>query len=505
VELFEHLRREHEFGVGTVKGVARKFGVHRRMVRQALESALPPVRGYKPRAKPALAPVTGFIDAILAADLKAPRKQRHTAKRIHRRILSELPGHAVAESTIRKYVRERRPALGADARGIFVPQSYAWGSEAQVDWYEAYAELGGDRVKLQVFCLRSMASGGAFHRAYPRATQQAFLEAHEHAFAYLGGVHRILRYDNLTSAVRKVLRGHRREETTRFVAFRSHWRFEAQFCTPGAGHEKGGVEGENGYFRRNHWVPVPAAADLDGLNTLLLEGCRDDERRRIDGRDLPVGEAMAIERDHLLPLAEAGFDLAEVSFPMVSASGCITVGTNAYSVPVRVGARVQANLHAAHLEVWHAGARVARHERCHSRRQQILDLDHYLDALERKPGAMAGSKPLEQWRRAGRWPADYDTLWHRLNERHGRQEGTRTMVGVILLGRQFGHDRLRRAVSAAVTHGACDLGAVRYLLTAAELRRAPPMPIEVGPLVRFDRPPPTMTGYDRLLGRGVTL
>ena len=194
-----------------------------------------------------------------------------------------------------------------------------------------------------------------------------------------------------------------------------------------------------------------------------------------------------------------------MSFPVVSASGCITVGTNAYSVPLRAGARVQANLHAAYLEVWHAGAHVARHERCHSRRQQILDLDHYLDALERKPGAMAGSKPLEQWRRAGRWPADYDTLWRRLNERHGRQEGTRTMVGVILLGRQFGHDRLRRAVSAAVAHGACDLGAVRYLLTAGELRRRPPPPIEVGALARFDRPPPTMTGYDRLLGRGVTL
>ena len=84
----------------------------------------------------------------------------------------------------------------------------------------------------------------------------------------------------------------------------------------------------------------------------------------------------------------------------------------------------------------------------HSRRQQILDLDHYLEVLERKPGAMAGSKPLDQWRSSGRWPADYDALWRRLNERHGRQDGTRAMIGVILLGRQFGHDRLRAAVHA---------------------------------------------------------
>jgi len=380
-----------------------------------------------------------------------------------------------------------------------VPQSYAWGSEAQVDWYEAVADLAGDRVKLQVFCMRSMASGAAPHRAYPRATQQAFLEAHEHAFAYFGGVFRTLRYDNLTSAVRKILRGRRREETVRFVAFRSHWRFAAQFCTPAAGHEKGGVEGEVGYFRRNHWVPVPSAVNLDELNGLLLAGCRADEQRLIDGRERCVGAALAIERNHLLPVADAGLDLAEVSFPLVNASGCITVHANAYSVPLRPGTKVQASLHAAHLEIWHGGARVARHERCHSRRQQILDLDHYLEVLERKPGAMAGSKPLDQWRSSGRWPSDYDALWRRLNERHGRQDGTRAMIGVILLGRQFGHDRLRAAVHRAVAHGACDLGAVRYLLGASELQRVPPAAIEVGLLARYDRPPPTMAGYDRLL------
>ena len=132
--------------------------------------------------------------------------------------------------------------------------------------------------------MRSMASGAAFHRAYLHATQQAFLEAHEHAFAYFGGVFHLLRYDNLASAVRKILRGHRREETVRFMAFRSHWRFAAEFCTPGEGHEKGGVEGEGGYFRRNHLVPVPQVADLDALNELLLAGCRADEARVLDGR-----------------------------------------------------------------------------------------------------------------------------------------------------------------------------------------------------------------------------
>src|SRR5207247_9053360 len=129
------------------------------------------------------------------------------------------------------------------------------GGGGGVDGCGGCAELDGGVRKAYVFCLRSMASGGAFHRAYPHASQQAFLEAHELAFEYFGGVFRVLRYDNLKSAVKKILRGYQREETARFIGFRSHWGFAADFCTPGEGHEKGGVEGEGGQFRRNYLVP----------------------------------------------------------------------------------------------------------------------------------------------------------------------------------------------------------------------------------------------------------
>ena len=208
VELFEQIRREYEFGDGTVLGVARKLGVHRRMVRQALASARTAGAPAGQRKRPVIEPLMPFIDAILEADRNAPRKQRHTAHRIWQRIETELPEQKVAEVTIRQYVRERKRELGWSARATCVPQSYAPGQEGQVDWYEAWAELSGERIKLQVFSMRSMASGAAFHRAYHRATQQAFLEAHEHAFQYFGGVFRILRYDNLKAAVKKILRGY---------------------------------------------------------------------------------------------------------------------------------------------------------------------------------------------------------------------------------------------------------------------------------------------------------
>ena len=398
VELYEQIRREYAHGVGTIKGVAKKLGVHRRMVREALANAVPPPRKAPERPKPKLGPVREWIDAILEADPRAPRKQRHTAHRIWVRLRKEKPESEVSEATVRRYVREGKERLGVKARETFIPQSYEWGGEAQVDWYEAAADLDGKRTTLQIFSMRSMASGGAFHVAYPHATQQAFLEAHELAFAYFGGVFGVLRYDNLTSAVKKILRGHQREQTERFIAFRSHWGFESEFCNRGRGNEKGGVEGEVGHFRRNHMVPVPEARTLEELNQRLLEECQADEHRQITGKPMEVGAAMAAEREHLLPLVAEGFALGETSFPTVDGAGCVKVRTNSYSAPLKPGTRVKVELLPAYVEIWHERECVARHERCYERYRQVLELEHYLEALERKPGALAGATALRQWR-----------------------------------------------------------------------------------------------------------
>ena len=503
VELFEQIRREYEFGIGTIAGVAHKLGVHRRMVREAIGSALPKPRKKTERPRWKLKAAVEFVDAVLEADRKAPRKQRHTAHRIWQRILLELPDCKIGERTVRQYVHHRKIALGLLVRETCVPQSYAWGVEAQVDWYEAYADLAGERVKLQVFAMRSMASGAAFHCAYLHATQQAFLEAHELAFAYFGGVFRKLRYDNLTSAVKKILRGHRREETARFVAFRSHWRFEAEFCTPAEPHEKGGIEGEAGYFRRNHWVPVPEAMDVAERNGQLLAACQQDEHRLIAGREQTVGAGTVIEREHLLSLVAEGADLAQTSFPTVNGLGCVKVLTNTYSVPLPAGTQVQAKAYASRIEVWHDGRCMARHERCYRRQQQILDLEHYLDILYRKPGALAGSKPLEQKRQAGLWPPSFDRIWEALIERHGKQSGTRQMIDLLKLSHKHGQPRLQEAIESALSSSCYDSAAVEHLLNAEDLRHARCEAIDVGALERYARPLPAMHEYDQLLTTGV--
>ena len=146
MELFEQIRREYEHGVGTIRAVAKKLGVHRRMVREALADALPPERKKGLRPEPKLGPLKIFIDGILEADRRAPRKQRHTAHRIYVRIRQEIAMPQIAESTVRRYV-VRRNAQWEECRRYLSRKSNSYGAEAQVDWFEAYANFMGDRQK----------------------------------------------------------------------------------------------------------------------------------------------------------------------------------------------------------------------------------------------------------------------------------------------------------------------------------------------------------------------
>ena len=503
VELFEQIRVDREREGLSIRALSERHGVHRRTVRQALAAALPPPR-RRPEGRPApkLGPYRPLIDEWLAADREAPRKQRHTSKRIWQRLRAEY-GAEVAETTVRDYVRRRRRELGEPA-DAFVPQVHLPGAEAEVDWGEAEVLIAGQRVTVGLFLMRACYSGATFVLAFERQSQQAFLEAHVEAFRFFGGVFERVRYDNLRAAVKQVLRGRRRVETDRFVALRSHYLYESAFTLKGreGAHEKGGVEAEVGRFRRSHLVPVPQVASLRELNGLLEDGCFDDLGRRIVGRAETVGEALREETRSLKPLPLEDFDTSEAASPRVDQKALVTIRQNRYSVPVAlVGVRVQARVGARELVLSHEGREVARHPRLYSRFQVAARLDHYLELLARKPGALRGSLPLAQERERGRWPACFDELWAAIEARYGRSEAARQLVDVLLLCRELGAARVELAVRGALAAGAHEGRAVALL--ARRVERQAPAPLELaGRLAAVATAPPDLSGYDALLERG---
>jgi transposase len=504
VEQFEQIRRDRDREGLSIRGLAVRHGVHRRAVKQALASPVPSAkRSPVGRPAPKLGPFRAVIDSWLLADRSAPRKQRHTAKRIHQRLVDEL-GADVAETTVRQYVRGRKRAMGWAVGEVFVPQVHAAGVEAEVDWGEAEVVLAGVATMVHLFVMRASFSGAAFCQASLVETQQAFLELHVQAFEWYGGVFPKIKFDNLKSAVKKVLKGRRRVESDRFVALRSHYLFASQFTTPGleGAHEKGGVEGEVGRHRRNHLVPVPHVADLAELNRLLLAGCETDLDRRIDGRPVTVREAWAAERPLLLALPAEAFDACESAAPRVDSKSLVTIRQNRYSVPVALaGLRVSARVGAREITINHGGVEVARHERMHGKFGTSAQLDHYLELLARKPGGLEHSLALHQERDRGGWPGCFDQLWAALTERYGRSDAARQMVDVVLLCREHGPDRVALAVRGALAAGAIDGRAVAVLARRAEIRPDVVAPLSgLEPrLAAHERPAPDdLADYDQL-------
>jgi transposase len=525
VELFEAIRRDYRREALSIRGLADRYGVHRRMVRQALASAEPPPRKIPVRAAPRLDPAKVLIDAMLTEDLDAPRKQRHTARRVLARLVDE---HGLAEitySTVRDYVRVRRPEIWATAGRslgeVFVPQTHEPGTEGEVDFADLWIILAGVKTKVFLFTFRLSFSGKAVHRAFATQSQEAFLEGHVAAFDMLGGVPVVhVRYDNLKAAVSRVLSGRNRLESARWVSFRSHYGFDAFYCAPGreGAHEKGGVEGEGGRFRRTHLVPMPQVDSLAELNTLLAGYDERDDARRIADRSHSVGHDFAVEAAVLAPLPAEAFETGVTLSPRVDRYARVTVRQCRYSVPAKlIGRRVRVLLRATEVLVFDGARQVAAHPRATVRGGEVLVLDHYLEVLARKPGALPGATALAQARAAGSFTATHEAFWAAARAAAGSDAaGTRVLIEVLLL-----HRRLPATAVIAGMTAALALGVTNPELVTVEARRAatltaptadpeqsarvlplPERPTTASSALPVDeRPLPTVTPYDQLLRR----
>lgn len=501
MELYEQIRKASARERLSIRALSRRFRVHRRDVRAALESAVPPPRkAGPPRDAPALGPYKEIIDAWLEADGAAPPKQRHTARRVWERLVEEH-GAALGESTVRRYVGEVRRRQAIPMTEVMVPQRHPMGEEAEVDFGDIGVYLDGTLTTAHLFVMRLSACGEAFRRAYLNEAQEVFLDGHVRAFEHFGGVPATVRYDNLKAAVVRVMRGRDRTESERFVALRSHYGFESFYCRPGieGSHEKGGVEGEIGRFRRRWLVPVPRVASMAELNEYLAAASAKDSARHINRRRESVAEAFAVEAGFLAPLPAEPFAVALSLKARVDHKARVSVRQVYYSVPARyVAQRLDVRLGADTIEVLDGARVVARHARGVIKGTEVLVLDHYLEVLAVKPGAFRDATALARARTTGAFSDTHDRFWAAARRRLGDREGTKALIEVLLA-----HRTMPAAAVIAGMEAALAVASVDPAVVAIEARRAdqgstaPAVPI--GELARFDRPKPTLAHYDDLL------
>jgi len=377
-----------------------------------------------------------------------PRKQRYTGHTIYK--LIEADGYTGSESGVRRYIGQRRREKRRPK--VYLPLEFDPGCDAQGDWAEAVVIMAGEQVTVQVFTLRLNYSRKLFTRAYPIQKQECFLDAHVHAFHHFGGVPHRISYDNLKTAVVRVLEGRNRQEQRTFVVFRSHYLFESHFCTSGKGNEKGGVESGVGFGRRNFMVPIPRVDSFAELNEHLLACCQADDSRTVEGQERTIGEMWAEERRYLRPLPERDFDCCVVRSVTLNGYSQVQFETNRYSVPAdKARKNLVLKAYPFRVDILDQKEVIASHPRCYDRKQDILDPLHYLPLLEERPGAFDHAKPIRRWRET--WPPVYETLLSRLREQWPNGQGVREFVRILNLHREHPVEQVQQAVEQTLAYG----------------------------------------------------
>jgi transposase len=480
MDQYSFIRTAHRVYGKSIRQISRETGHSRETIRKVLRQEPFGYASRQRQAYPMLGPYLPVIDRWLEEDHSRPKKQRHTARRIYHRLVREC-GFTGCESNVRHYVREAKVRLGVKVAKAFIPLDPEVGREAEVDWGTALAIIGGKPTTVKFFGMRSRYSAKHFVRGYPCERQQAFLDAHLHAFSFFKGVFPTLVYDNLTTAVKKVLRGKGRVEQTEFTKFHAYYNFTPRFCNPAAAHEKGGIEGLVGYVKRNYFVPLPEVDSFEALNQQLLAECLAYGDHRLQGREKTVNEFFREEQAGLLQRPTMPFVVTQVSGAKVDPYATVRVDKNRYSVPSRyVGLKVQVQVDIDRVDLFHAGKRLATHPRVFGNNKWQLDPDHYLELIQQRPGSFHDARPMRQWRQS--WPSSLERLLARFQESQGETAGIKDFINVLLLYREYSGAEIQAAIELALEHWISSSAGVRHILLYLYAHGAPtPAPLSHWP------------------------
>ncbi len=485
IEIYEQIRYLYAVEKKSQRAIARELGISRNTVRRYCRGEHTPWdKTPRERTSPVTDPIKDIVKGWLKSDGNAPRKQQHTGERIYQRLVSEH-GYTGSPSSVRRLLRELR----GNQRETFIPLAFAPGEAAQVDWGEATFYLGAKKTTCYLFCFRLCYSSAPFVAVFPSQRQEAFLAGHVMAFNFFAGVPRKIFYDNLKTAVKEGWGRYVINEQSAFVALKSHYAFQSIFCNPGAGHEKGLVEGLVGYIRRNVFVPMPKVESFHQLQQTVGDRCqRYIKEHQIQYKPRTVQQSLELEQGKLLSPPTGEFDYSLTASAIVQPDGLVKFDSNRYSVPIHLaGARITVKGQPFETQFYHRSKLVASHQRCYQKGQTFMELEHYLPLLARKPRALYNAAPLTSANLPPAFREAKDILLSR-----GKDQELARIIKLIL---GYGAEEVEKAIRESLSQGSITAQTVRYFLDS----RKQPLQANVLPLGPFVKIP-DLGCYDEFLG-----
>ncbi|HAX72501.1 MAG TPA: IS21 family transposase [Firmicutes bacterium] len=437
VDTYERIRYLYVHEKKSQREIARLLGISRTTVRKYCDgTVLPSIRkeGSGRKSHIVTDEVITFIEECLLDDKREKlKKQRHTAKRIHSRLVEELD-FTGGESTVRRVVASMKDKLPK----AFIPLSYEPAEAAQIDWGEATIYLSGERIKVNLFCMRLCYSAGIFVKAYFRQNEESFLDGNLSGFEFFNGVPQKLIFDNAKVAVKEGFGVHAKPQA-RYKSFAAHYAFTPEFCNIASGHEKGLVEGLVGWVRRNHLVPLPRVKTLDELNAFLIKKCTLYYDHQIKERKQTVGEMFEVEANFLTTLPAYRFDVSRSITVKADQFSTVKFDYNYYSVPIEyAGKSVSIKGFGNDVYIYYQHQKIAHYQRQYVRGETFYTLDHYMKLIEQRPRSVYNAKPVKQ------------SVSQELLEIGKRLNGPREMVKLLRMCIDCGEERVIQSARTLV-------------------------------------------------------
>jgi transposase len=474
----------------SIRQIQRETGLHFDTIKKVLRHSSPPQFRLPERPKPKIGPYLDRIHDILDSDRELPRKQRHTAKRIFERLQQE--GYSGGYTQVKEAVRALRRSSGE----VYVPLVHEPG-EGQVDFGHALVKMAGALRKVAFFAMALPYSDAMFVIAYPRECTETFQDGHVRAFRFFRGVPHRIRYDNARTSVVQITGARSRQLTKGFLQLQSHYLFRERFCRVRRPNEKGVVEGIIKYARLNYFVPAPQVESFEELNAYLEQRCGEDLNRRVRGQKATKAELLSEERKAFLSLPASEFDACRVISSRVGSLSLVRFDCNDYSVPVRYAHwDVDVKGYVERVLICRKDEVIAHHDRRWDKEEIAFNPLHYLELLERKPGALDEAKPLAEWT----LPACFHELRRRL-ETEGQRQGTREFIRVLRLLEKYSVARVERAVGKALRLQHCNRDVVAQYLYPDEGSWVSTFSLEGREHLKgVYVAPPDLGGYGQLIG-----